>query len=382
MLTSPTPGSILPGSSATFTWTADSNATEYKLRLGSEPDNTGNLGVFTVGRATADLVSVHATGLPVNGEIVYANLTFVISGFAYTTRYAYVAAYRGSSSAPAVEALSCASASFTGLGTDLCTVKLAAAAGKGGLTVGLGSSNEMAAVPPSVRVPAGAKSAVFKANISAVFKEQTAILMATDGKSAKTFTVKLNAGRSVLELDASNLGFGGVALNSPSTQSIRLTSTGRDALIIDSVKLTGREFAVSGAKFPMTLDPGKSAMLDVEFDPATTGAASGALAIASNSVTGSPIVVRLSGTGDKIGYVVTLSWEAPRESGVPIAGYRVYRAIRGSSAYRLLNPAVNVETSYVDETVRSDSEYEYFIETVDSAGVSSAPSKVLAIAVP
>ena len=382
MLTSPTPGSILPGSSATFTWTADSNATEYKLRLGSEPDNTGNLGVFTVGRATADLVSVHATGLPVNGEIVYANLTFVISGFAYTTRYAYVAAYRGSSSAPAVEALSCASASFTGLGTDLCTVKLAAAAGKGGLTVGLGSSNEMAAVPPSVRVPAGAKSAVFKANISAVFKEQTAILMATDGKSAKTFTVKLNAGRSVLELDASSLAFGGVALNSPSTQSIRLTSTGRDALIIDSVKLTERQFAVSGAKFPMTLDPGKSAMLDVEFDPATTGAASGALAIASNSVTGSPIVVRLSGIGDKIGYVVTLSWESPRESGVPIAGYRVYRAIRGSSAYRLLNPAVNVETSYVDETVRSDSEYEYFIETVDSSGVSSAPSKVLAIAVP
>ena len=68
-LISPAPGSVLAGPSVTFTWTADSNATQYKLRLGSEPKNSGDLGVYTAGRASAASVSVRATGLPTNGEI-------------------------------------------------------------------------------------------------------------------------------------------------------------------------------------------------------------------------------------------------------------------------------------------------------------------------
>jgi hypothetical protein len=194
--------------------------------------------------------------------------------------------------------------------------------------------------------------------------------------------VKLNAGRSVLELDSSRVAFGDVNLNSPATQSIRLTSTGRDALIIDSVGLTGRGFAISGASFPMTLNPGKSVALDVEFDPAAIGTFSGALTIASNSVTGSQVVVQLSGTGEKFGYKVTLSWDAPKDSAGSIAGYRVYRAISGSSAYRLLNESIDVERSYLDETVRGGVDYDYYVETVDITGVSSAPSRVLAIAIP
>ncbi|MGB6690644.1 MAG: choice-of-anchor D domain-containing protein [Terracidiphilus sp.] len=382
-LTSPAPGSVLPGSSVVFTWTADTNATQYKLRLGSEPDNSGNLGVYAAGRARGATDSVRATGLPTNGEIVYANLTFAISGVAYTLRYAYVAAYRGGSSPlPAIAALSCASASFTGSGTDTCRVTLTAAADKNGVNVELGSSNEEAAVPAWVKVPDGSKGTVFKANVAAVFKEQTAIFMATDGKSSRTFAVKLNAGRSVLELDSSSVAFGNVTLDSSSTQSIRMTSTGRDALIIDAVRLTGTGFALPGAKFPMTLNPGKSVALDVEFDPTAAGAITGALTVVSNSVTGSQAVVRLSGTGEKIGSVVRLSWDAPEDSRVSIAGFRVYRAIRGSSAYRLLNASIDAETSYVDETVQGGADYDYYVETVDSAGVSSAPSKVLAIAVP
>jgi Abnormal spindle-like microcephaly-assoc'd, ASPM-SPD-2-Hydin len=383
VLTTPAPGTTLPGSAVTFSWTADSDATQYKLRLGSTPNNSGDLGIYTAGRTTAASVSIRATGLPTNGKIVYANLTFTISAVAYTSRYAYVAAYRGGSpSAPAVAALSCASASFTGSGADDCKVTLSAAAGKSGLEIELASSNSAALVPAAVKVPASGKSAAFKANVAAVFKAQTAVLMATDGKSARTFTVKLNAGRSVLELDSSSVAFGGVNLNSPATQSIRLTSTGRDALVIDSVELSGRGFAISGGKFPMTLNPGKFVELDVEFDPTALGAFSGALTIASNSVAGSTTIVKLSGTGEKFGYRVMLSWDAPEGSGGSIAGYRVYRAISGSSAYLPLNESIDAETSYVDETVRGGADYDYYVETVDAAGVSSAPSRVLAIAVP
>lgn len=382
-LTSPVPGSVLRGSSVTFTWTADSDASQYTLRLGSKPENSGDLGTYTVGRATEASVSIRASGLPTNGEIVYANLTSVISGVAYTSRFAYVAAYRGgSSSAPAISALSCTNTSFTGSGTDACAVKLIVPAGKSGLDIELGSSNGAAVVPASVKVRAGGKSATFTANVAAVIRAQTAVFLASDGRSSKTFAIKLNAGRSVLELDSSSVAFGGVALNSPSTQSLKLTSTGKDALVIDSAKLTGKGFSMSGAQFPLTLNPGKSATLDLEFDPAATGTVSGALTIASSSVTGSPTVVRLSGTGVKISYEVRLSWDAPADSGISIAGYRVYRALGGSSSYRELNASIDTETSYIDETVQSGTGYEYYVETVDSSGVSSAPSKTLAIAIP
>jgi hypothetical protein len=383
VLTTPAPGTILPGSVVTFSWTADSAATRYVLRLGSTPKDPENLGTYIVGRSTAASVSVHTRGLPTNGEIVYASLSFEISGVTYTTRYAYVAALGGGSSPmPAIAALSCTSSSFTGSGADDCTVKLTSAAGKRGVEIELASSNTAAVVPTVVKVPAGGTSVAFTASVTAVLKAQTAIFMATDGKSARTFTVKLNAGRSVLELDASSVAFGGVNLNSPATQSIQLTSTGRDALTIDSVELSGRGFAVSGGKFPMTLNPGKFVELEVEFDPTALGAFSGALTIASNSVTGSATIVKLSGTGEKLGYKVTLRWDPPEVSGGSIAGYRVYRAISGSSAYRLLNESIDIETSYLDETVRGGVDYDYYVETVDTAGVSSAPSRVLAIAVP
>lgn len=380
-LTSPAPGSVLPGSSATFTWTALSYVTSYKLKLGSAV-NSGDLGIYTAGHATAGSLSVHATGLPTNGSIVYASLTSVIGGYPYTSQYAYFAAFRGSSAAPVIGSLSCTTTSFTGSGADACTVKLNAAAGKSGAIVELAGSTGAAIVPASVKLPPGARTASFQAEISAVLRDQTAILMATDGKSSKTFAIELNAGKSVLELDASRVEFGNVALSSPSTQSLGLTSTGKDALAIDSVKIAGTGFTVSGPKFPMTLDPGKSVTLDLEFDPAAIGTSSGTLTIASNSVTGSLTVVPLSGTGQKIAYEVRLTWDAPSRSDVSIAGYRVFRAIGGSSSYGLLNDSLDLDTSYVDDSVQPGAEYDYYVETIDTAGVSSAPSKTLSIAIP
>lgn len=381
-LTGPAPGSVLPGPAATFTWTTVSSATSYKLMLGITPKNFGHLGIYTAKRTSASTISVRATGLPTSGKVVYASLSWVIGKSTFTSRYAYIAAFRGTSPAPTIDSLSCASASFTGSGTDLCTVKLATAAGKNGATIELAGSESKAVVPDSVEVKAGSKVATFKAEIAAVYVAQTAILLATDGKSHRTFQIRLHAGGSVLELESKSVAFGDVTLNSLSTQSLKLTSTGKNPLIIDSAKIAGKGFRMSGPKFPVNLNPEKVLTLDLEFDPSVAGKVTGELTIASNSVTGNSTVVPLSGTGEVKSYEVKLTWDAPSGSNVSIAGYRVYRALSGSSDFGLLNKSLVSDTSFVDGSVESGAEYIYYVETVDTAGTSSVPSDTLSIAIP
>jgi serine protease len=70
VLTTPTPGSTLTSSSVKFTWSAATGATAYVLALGST--GVGSTNLYYSGSTTA--TSVTATGLPVNGETIYARL--------------------------------------------------------------------------------------------------------------------------------------------------------------------------------------------------------------------------------------------------------------------------------------------------------------------
>ncbi|MGP8173543.1 MAG: Ig-like domain repeat protein, partial [Terracidiphilus sp.] len=66
-LTTPAPGSVLTGSSVTFTWTAGRGPTAYELYLGTTGVGSNNL--YYSGLTTATSASV--TGLPTNGVTVY-----------------------------------------------------------------------------------------------------------------------------------------------------------------------------------------------------------------------------------------------------------------------------------------------------------------------
>ena len=57
---------------------------------------------------------------------------------------------------------------------------------------------------------------------------------------------------------------------------------------------------MSGATFPVTLNPNQSVTLNVQFDPTAAGAATGQLTIQSNSSTNGTAVVSLSGTGTAV----------------------------------------------------------------------------------
>jgi len=288
-------------------------------------------------------------------------------------------------SSPSVKSISCNYVTYLGTGPLPCSVKLTAAAGASGLTVALVSDNVEAKVPASLNIAAGATSAAFTAQMATGLTTQIATLTATGGGGIATYSIKLwgnqyEIGLNNIGLSALAISFGNVAVNSPATQSLDVKSVGKDALTVSSASVTGSGFSLKGAALPVTVPPGSKVTWDLEFDPTSAGSRTGTLTIQSNSIYRGTATVALSGAGEAIAYSVELSWNAP--TGTPIAGYQVYRATSGSSSYQLQNSSMDTATSYTDNSVQDGVTYDYYVESVDSAGVSSSPSAVVAIAVP
>ena len=140
----------------------------------------------------------------------------------------------------------------------------------------------------------------FKPTTAGVATGQLAI--SSDSSSGSTVVVALSgtglaATIPQLSVSAVSLSFGSVSVNSASTQAMTLTSTGTAPVTINAATLAGAGFTVSGASFPITLNPTQAVTLQIQFKPTTAGAATGQLAISSDSSSGSTAVVALSGTG-------------------------------------------------------------------------------------
>ena len=84
VLTSPTPGTQLPGSSATFTWTAGTGVSSYGLWLGT---SVGTFNLYNSG--PTGLLTATATGLPTNGATIYARMFSMINGVWQSKDYTY-----------------------------------------------------------------------------------------------------------------------------------------------------------------------------------------------------------------------------------------------------------------------------------------------------
>src|SRR6202034_995124 len=139
---------------------------------------------------------------------------------------------------------------------------------------------------------------------SSVTAAQSVTLTASAGGVSKTFALQLNvAGTTVptLTISATSLAFGNVTVNTPSTLPVVLTSTGTAPVTINSATLNGTGFTMSGATFPVTLNPTLALTLDVSFNPQAAGAVSGQLTVDSNASTNSTATVGISGTGVSAG---------------------------------------------------------------------------------
>jgi hypothetical protein len=84
---SPAPGSILPGWSANFSWTAGSGVTSYALYLGTT--GAGSHDLYYPAASTATSASV--SGLPTTGVTIYATLFSLINGAWQSIPYTYAA---------------------------------------------------------------------------------------------------------------------------------------------------------------------------------------------------------------------------------------------------------------------------------------------------
>lgn len=293
--------------------------------------------------------------------------------------------YGGHGSQEKLSALTCGSNSLTGAGADACTVKLTQTAPGGGFTVNLASSSSAVKVPATVTVASGSSSAGFTATASAVSSAQTAKLTASDSTNSATCALQLKpaaSGTAALTLGSSSVAFGSVKLATPATQTVQLTSSGTAALTISAASVRGTGFSMSGVTTPITLSPGQSTMLNLQFDPTAAGVDTGTATISSNAAGSGTSTIALSGTGTTAGgYEVQLNWTAPGSSSDAVAGYNVYRASNGGT-YQKLNSSVNQPTTYTDTTVQSGTSYTYEVMSVDASGAQSSASNVYSAAVP
>jgi len=283
---------------------------------------------------------------------------------------------------PTLSSFTCAAGSLTGSASDACTVTLSGAAPGGGLTVNLTSSAAAVTVPAAVGIPQGASSASFTAAATSVTTTQTVILTASAGSVSQTFAIQLGASSSLLNVSATSVNFGEVALNNPSTQTVALSTSATSPVLVSLATVLGAGFSLSGASFPLTITAGQPAALNVAFDPTVLGSSTGTLTIVTVSVTNPVAVISLSGTGVAVSYEVNLAWTAPGSSPDPVAGYNVYRSSDGGNTYQLLNSSPATQTAYVDTTVQDGVNYDYIVKSVDASGVESVPSNVTPVAIP
>jgi hypothetical protein len=87
VLTSPVPGSTVPGTGVTFTWTAAPGTTDYEFFVGST--GPGSYNLYYSGNTLATSATVG--GLPANGETLYARLYTKFGGVLEYNDYIYVA---------------------------------------------------------------------------------------------------------------------------------------------------------------------------------------------------------------------------------------------------------------------------------------------------
>jgi fibronectin type 3 domain-containing protein len=286
----------------------------------------------------------------------------------------------GTGAAATLRAVTCSYDSLAGPSTDTCEVGLDGPAPSGGLIVSLASNNTAVKVPLSVKVAAKATSASFTATVSAESVAQKVNLTAKAGAIAKSVSLDVLAADRTLSIGTTSVAFGNVAVNTTATQDVTFKSTGSLPVTIGGATLSGADFTASGVTLPTTLKPGQSVTAHLQFKPAATGAVTGKITITSNATSDATSVIDLSGTGTA--YQVDLKWEAPTSSADPVAGYKVLRAIGGSSNYTGLNSTVITQTSYLDATVQSGVTYEYVVESVSDDGASSGPSNAIEVTIP
>jgi hypothetical protein len=160
-------------------------------------------------------------------------------------------------------------------------------------------------------------------------------------------------------------------------------------LSITSLAITGTnasDFAEVADTCGSSLAAGSTCTIGVAFTPSATGQRTATLSITDNG-SGGPQTASFTGTGT---HDVFLSWEDDSNPPSEVQGYNVYRyqgtTAQWTSATRQnstpIPPTSGKSYSYVDGNVTAGATYYYWVTTVGSDGVESAPSPPAEATVP
>ena len=97
---------------------------------------------------------------------------------------------------------------------------------------------------------------------------------------------------SKVTVSPTSLSFGKVSLGEGSTSPVMVTNAGPSSVRLQSMKITGSAFSVTGAKFPLILTRGQTVRLEVAFKPKVEG-----LTYGSFFIFGPAVTIPLTGTG-------------------------------------------------------------------------------------
>src|SRR6202050_5750298 len=123
------------------------------------------------------------------------------------------------------------------------------------------------------------------------------ISVASNGPNSP-MTIALTGSGTVpgLGVSPAAVNFKGVVVGNSATATLNLSNTGSAAVTISQASVTGTGFTISGLAAGLTIQPGQNSSFAAQFQPTSTGSASGSISISSNSPN-SPMTIALTGTG-------------------------------------------------------------------------------------
>src|SRR5215469_16875170 len=184
---------------------------------------------------------------------------------------------------------------------------------------------------------------------------------------------------SNLAASSTSMNFSDVNIGGRSVLPVVFTNQGSSQVTISNVSIAGAGYTAAGVSSGQIVAAGKSATLDVTFDPSSTGTLPGTATVTSNAAN-SPAKIALSGIGvQATQHNATLSW-IPSSS--TVAGYNVYRSNISGGPYTKLDSAVVATTNSTDMNVEAGETYYYVVTSVESSGTESAYSNEVAATIP
>jgi len=360
-MTSPAPGSTLLGTSATFTWSTGSGPTAYWINVGTT--GAGSYNVYDSGALTTTSATV--TGIPTNGAPLYVTLFSRINGAYQAVQYTYTEA---SPPAPATmksptagSVLSGSSTTFSWNPGSQVTAYWLNIGTTGAGSYNLYDSGALSGTSVTVSgIPANGVT-LYVTLLSRIAGAYQAVSY-TYTESGSPVAAAMTSPTPGSTLPGAIQTFTWSQGGGPTAYWLNIGSTGAGSYnIFDSGSLTGTSVTVSNL-------PTNSSTIYVTLFSQMNGVwqPTNYTYTASNGAS----------------YQVELSWSAPTGSSVQIGGYDVFRANSGSTNYELLNASVDTGTSYVDNSVTAGASYNYYIESVSSAGVPSNPSNIYSVTIP